>query len=120
MVNKVCVYMAGLRIMISEACPFLIGSLYNCVWKDHLKKEFARSKTYGHGDAVAALIYMVRNLVESNPIPATFQVPTLPGTEVVPPWVKNNLPQTPGKQAFNAVDRLRAKLKSVTHGPVRL
>ncbi len=120
MVNKVCVYMGGLRIIISEACPFLIGSLYNCVWKDHLKKEFARSKTYGHGDAVATLIYMVRNLVESNPIPRTFQVPTLPGTEVVPPWVLKNLPPDPAKKAFSAVDRLRAKLKSVTHGPVRL
>ena len=120
MVNKVCVYMAGIRIVISEACPFLIGSLYNCVWKDHLKKEFARSKTYGHGDAIATLIYMVRNLVESNPIPRTFQIPTLPGTEVVPPWVLKNLPPEPTKQAFAAVDRLRAKLKSVTHGPVRL
>ena len=120
MVNKVCVYMGGLRIVISEACPFLIGSLYNCVWKDHLKKEFARSKTYGHGDAVATLIYLVRNLVESNPIPRTFQIPTLPGTEVVPPWVLKNLPPDPAKKAFSAVDKLRAKLKSVTHGPVRL
>lgn len=120
MVNKVCVYMGGLRIMISEACPFLIGSLYNCVWKDHLKKEFARSKTYGHGDAVATLIYLVRNLVESNPIPRTFQIPTLPGTNIVPPWVLKNLPPEPSKQAFSAVEKLRAKLKSVTHGPVRL
>jgi hypothetical protein len=120
MVNKVCVYMGAARIKIADDCTFLIGSLYNCVWKDHLKKEFARSKTYGHGDAVAALIYKVRNLVESNPIPNTFQIPTLPGTDVVPPWVLKNLPPEPSKKAFNAVEKLRAKLKSVTHGPVRL
>lgn len=120
MVNKVCVYMAGIRIVISEECQFLIGSLYNCVWKDHLKKEFARSKTYGHGDAVATLIYLVRNLVESNPIPRTFQIPTLPGTDIIPPWTLKRLPPDPIKNAFSAVDRLRAKLKAVTHGPVRL
>lgn len=120
MVNKVCVYMGAQRIRISEACVFLIGSLYNCVWKDHLKKEFARSKTYGHGDAIAALIYLVRNLVESNPIPNTFRVPTLPGTNVIPPWTRKALPQDPSKKAFSAVERLRAKLRPSSHGPVKL
>lgn len=120
MVNKVSVYMGAQRIMVSEACPFLIGSLYNCVWKDHLKKEFARSKTFGHADAVATLIYMVRNLVESNPIPATFQIPTLPGTNVIPPWVRARLPQDPNKKAFGHVDKLRSKLKPVMKGPVNL
>ena len=120
MVNKVCVYMAGIRIVISEACPFLIGSLYNCVWKDHLKKEFARSKTYGHGDAIATLIYMVRNLVESNPIPPTFKVPTLPGTQVIPPWTMRILPKDPNKSAFSYADKLQKKLKPAIHGPVNL
>lgn len=120
MVNKVCVYMGGLRILISEACPFLIGSLYNCVWKDHLKKEFARSKTYGHGDAVATLIYLVRNLVESNPIPNTFQVPTLPGTNVIPPWTLAQLPKDPNKAAFSYADKLRKKMRPAIHGAVNL
>lgn len=120
MVNKVCVYMGAQRIRISEACVFLIGSLYNCVWKDHLKKEFARSKTFGHADAVAALIYMIRNLVESNPIPNTFRVPTLPGTNVIAPWTLKMLPPDPNMKAFGAVERLRSKLKPVTTGPVRL
>lgn len=120
MVNKVCVYMAGVRIVISEACQFLIGSLYNCVWKDHLKKEFARSKTYGHADAVATLIYLVRNLVESNPIPPTFQVPTLPGTNIIPPWTLKRLPQDPSKAAFSYADKLRKKLKPGIYGPVKL
>lgn len=120
MVNKVCVYMGAARIKIAEDLVFLIGSLYNCVWKDALKKEFARSKTYGHGDAIATLIYMVRNLVESNPIPNTFRVPTLPGTNVIPPWTLKALPQDPNKKAFSAVERLREKLKPVMHGPVRL
>jgi hypothetical protein len=120
MANKVNVYMEGVRIVISEDCPFLIGSLYNCVWKDHLKKEFARSKTYGHGDAIAALIYLVRNLVESNPIPNTFQIPTLPGTEVIPPWVMNRLPQDPNKAAFSYADKLRKKMRPAIHGAVKL
>lgn len=120
MVNKLCIYMGAIRIKISTACPFLIGSLYNCVWKDHNKKEFARSKTYGHGDAVATLIYMVRNLVESNPIPNTFRVPTLPGTQVIPPWVMKNLPPDPNRKAFQTIDKLRAKLKPAFGGPVKL
>jgi hypothetical protein len=120
MVNKVCVYMAGVRIVISEACPFLIGSLYNCVWKDHLKKEFARSKTYGHGDAIAALIYMVRNLVESNPIPNTFRIPTLPGTNVIPPWTLRLLPQDPNKKAFSHIRKLQDHMKAKLGQPVRL
>lgn len=120
MVNKVCVFMAGVRIVISQACPFLIGSLYNCVWKDHLKKEFARSKTYGHGDAIAALIYMVRNLVESNPIPASFRVPTLPGTEVIPPWVMRQLPKDPNQKAFGHLSKLQQHLKPQMGGPVKL
>jgi hypothetical protein len=120
MVNKVEVMMGAQRIMVSEECPFLIGSLYNCVWKDHLKKEFARSKTYGHGDAVATLMYMVRNLVESNPIPHTFQVPTLPGTNVIPPWTLRAMPQDPSKKAFGKIEQLRAKLRTHTAGPVKL
>jgi hypothetical protein len=120
MVNKVCVFMGALRIKVADDLLFLIGSLYNCVWKDHLKKEFARSKTYGHGDAIATLIYMVRNLVESNPIPNTFRVPTLPGTNVIPPWTLKILPPDPNKKAFSAVEKLRSKLKPVMNGPIRL
>lgn len=120
MVNKVCVFMGAARIKIADDLAFLIGSLYNCVWKDHLKKEFARSKTYGHGDAIATLIYMVRNLVESNPIPNTFRIPTLPGTNVIPPWTLKLLPPDPNKKAFSAVEKLRARLKPVMNGPVNL
>ena len=39
MVNKVSVYMGAARIKIADDLAFLIGSLYNCVWKDHLKKN---------------------------------------------------------------------------------
>ena len=120
MVNKVCIYMGAQRIMIAEDLIFLIGSLYNCVWKDHNKKEFARSKTYGHGDAVATLIYMVRNLVESNPIPNTFRVPTLPGTNVIPPWTLKALPPDPNRKAFETIDKLRSRLKPAFGGPVKL
>lgn len=120
MVNKLCVMVGAGRVKICEDLVFLIGSLYNCVWKDHTKKEFARSKTYGHGDAIAMLIYLVRNLVESNPIPNTFQIPTLPGTDVIPPWVMNRLPKDPNKAAFSYADKLRKKMRPAIHGAVKL
>lgn len=74
MVNKVKV-MANLgQIIVHPRCKQLSGSLKYGVW-DKNRRHFARSKTYGHFDALAALIYLVRNLNKaSNPIPQTFQV----------------------------------------------
>jgi hypothetical protein len=68
MVNKLNIFVDGNRVRVSSECPFTTGSLQNCQWDDD-RKQFKRSVIYGHADAVAALIYMVRNLVESNPIP---------------------------------------------------
>ncbi len=37
---------------------------------DENKKELARSKVYGHFDALMALVYLVRNIdTQTNPIP---------------------------------------------------
>jgi hypothetical protein len=72
MVNKVNVMVAAGRVRVSSDCPFLLGSLQNCQWDD-TKLEFKRSKAFGHADAIAALVYQVRNLVDSDPIPGNFR-----------------------------------------------
>lgn len=63
------------RLRVSPACIQLIGCLRNGVFtktkSGNRGKEFARSKTFGHYDAMAALIYLVRELDQTkNPLPA--------------------------------------------------
>lgn len=74
MVNELRILVGNGRIMINPRCTKTIGAIQYAVWDDH-RKEFARSKTYGHFDHLAALIYLVRNLDQTtNPIPATHNV----------------------------------------------
>jgi len=69
MVNKVRVWVQNDRIKVSENCPELIGCLENAIWKEN-RRDFDRSSVFGHFDALAALIYLVRNINENyNPIP---------------------------------------------------
>ncbi len=71
MVNELRLMVGQGRIIINPRCQQTIGCLKYGVW-DKNRKEFAQSKVYGHFDALAALIYTVRNLVKSiNPVPAT-------------------------------------------------
>ena len=71
MVNELRLMVNAGRVIIHPRCVRTIGSVQYAVWDDH-RKEFARSKTYGHFDHLAALIYLVRNLDQStNPIPET-------------------------------------------------
>lgn len=69
MVNAVRVWISQDRIEIDPSCRFLIDSIKFGVWNEN-RSEFARSKTLGHYDAVASLMYLVRNIDEqTNPIP---------------------------------------------------
>lgn len=69
MINEVRLMVQTGRIVVHPRCKQLIGCLKYGVW-DEKRKAFARSTTYGHFDALAALIYLVRNLaLNSNPIP---------------------------------------------------
>lgn len=71
MVNQVRLWVAGGRILVHPRCQHTIGGLKYGIW-DENRKEFDRSTVYGHFDALAALIYMVRNVnVHDNPVPAT-------------------------------------------------
>ena len=70
MVNKLRTWIKQGRIEIDEKCKTLLDSLNFGLWNEQ-RTEFARSATLGHYDALAALMYMVRNIDEAtNPIPA--------------------------------------------------
>ena len=70
MINEVRLLVGAGRIIVNPRCKQLVGCLKYGVW-DKNRKEFARSKSYGHFDMLAALVYLVRNLNQnSNPIPA--------------------------------------------------
>lgn len=62
------------RLLVDPSCLQLLGCLRNGVFTKtkagNRGKEFARSKAYGHYDAMAALIYLVRELDQTtNPLP---------------------------------------------------
>lgn len=69
MVNALRVWFGQKRIEIDESCKMLIDSLKFGIWNES-RTQFGRSKTLGHYDGVAALMYMVRNVDDAtNPIP---------------------------------------------------
>lgn len=71
MVNRVREWVKQGRIIINPRCKMLIGCLQYGIW-DAKRKEFARSKVYGHFDHFAALMYLlIHTPVSTNPIPAT-------------------------------------------------
>lgn len=71
MINETRMLIDQGRVEVDPKCEQLIGCLKYGVW-DSKKKAFARSSAYGHFDALAALVYLCRNLDKHcNPIPAT-------------------------------------------------
>lgn len=71
MVNRVREWVKAGRIIIHPKCKMLLGCMRYGVW-DKNRKEFARSKVYGHFDHFAALMYLlIHTPSHSNPIPAT-------------------------------------------------
>lgn len=74
MVNQTRMFVANQRLRVSPKCKNLIGCLKAGIWKQS-RKEFDRVAGLGHVDALAALIYMIRNLDEqTNPVPATYMM----------------------------------------------
>lgn len=75
MVNELRLWVQAGRIQIHPKCEQLIGCLKYGVYQDVKRNEFGRSKNYGHYDALAALIYLVRNIDQhTNPIPIDYGV----------------------------------------------
>ncbi len=72
MINLCREFVKDGRIIVDSKCVELIGCLRNGVWDKH-KRELARSKVYGHFDALMSLVYLVRNVdTGTNPIPKFF------------------------------------------------
>jgi hypothetical protein len=69
MINMTREWVNDDRIVVAPTCKELLGCLRNALW-DKNKKELARSKVYGHFDALMALVYLVRNIdTQTNPVP---------------------------------------------------
>lgn len=68
-VNNLRMMIAKGQIIISPKCVNLIAHLKHGSW-NKAKDKFARSGEYGHFDALAALVYLARNIQQfKNPIP---------------------------------------------------
>jgi len=72
MVNDVRMLVGSGQLEVSPRCKMLLGCLRYGLW-DTKRKEFSRSKVYGHFDHLAALIYLIRNIARhTNPVPVEF------------------------------------------------
>lgn len=70
MVNEVRLWVDSGRLVIDPCCTELLGCLKYGVYQDDKRKEFGRSKVYGHYDMLASLVYLIRNVDQhTNPIP---------------------------------------------------
>ena len=98
MVNTVKILVRGGGVIIHPNCLQTKGSLKYGVW-DKNREKFAHSKVYGHFDALAALIYGVRNLnTWDNPIPHDYGFDR--GNQVVFPFVNGSTNVKALKNAF--------------------
>lgn len=98
MVNAVKIQVRSGGIIVHPRCKQMKGSLKYGVW-DKNKQQFAHSNIYGHFDALAALIYGVRNLNKStNPIPHDFQVDN--SNQILFPYGKDTVGVKTLKSAF--------------------
>lgn len=74
MVNTVKIMVRSGGITVHPRCKQMRGCLKYGVW-DKNRDKFGRSNIFGHYDALASLIYMVRSLNKTtNPIPNDFQL----------------------------------------------
>jgi len=69
MINQVRIWVGQGKIIVDPKCEQLIGCLRYGVWND-ARTQFDRSIKYGHYDALASVMYLVRNCdTKTNPIP---------------------------------------------------
>lgn len=68
MINAVRILIIQERLEIDHSCTVLIDSIKFGFWTES-RRDWGRSSVLGHFDALAALMYLVRNLdLEDNPI----------------------------------------------------
>lgn len=74
MVNATKILVSQSALIVHPHCKQVIGCLKYGVWDKH-RKAFDHSKVFGHFDALAAVIYGVRNLDQiTNPIPPGYML----------------------------------------------
>lgn len=72
MVNNIRLWVGSGKLVVSPKCSQLIGCLKYGVWKDN-RLDWEESAVYGHFDALAALMYLLRYIdTATNPIPANY------------------------------------------------
>ncbi len=72
MINLTREWVKDGKIKVSQNCQELLGCLRNAIW-DKKREKLAKSKVYGHFDALMALVYLVRNVdTATNPVPKYF------------------------------------------------
>ena len=89
MVGKVRDWIYADRIRFWKPAEFALKSAATAHW-DKNRSGFAKSKTFGHYDHLAALIYLIRNLdVTTNPIPPVLNFN--PETQFMSPQTQQQL-----------------------------
>lgn len=101
MINKVRMWVKDGRVLIHPRCENLLACLKHGIWKDkdHIGKEFIRTEALGHLDALAALVYLVRNCDESNPLPAGW------GLDAAKQFIPPHLLAQPKSQTAKAIEQ---------------
>ena len=75
MVNEVRIWVGAGRVEVHPRCEILIDTLRYGLW-DEDRKDWEESDRLGHFDALAALMYLIRNVdSRTNPIPIDFGKP---------------------------------------------
>lgn len=110
MVNQARLFVGAGRVLVNPRCKELIGCLRYGIWNEKRKdfkllpEESDAFKVYGHFDALAAFIYLVRNVnTTENPIPGDFKM-THDNFHIPPDTLKK-----PGEEALMRALRPRAR-----------
>lgn len=77
MINDVRVWVSSKKVFVHSRCKQLLGCLAFGVWNKR-RTDFDETAAYGHFDALAALMYLIRNIKADsavNPIPADYGKP---------------------------------------------
>lgn len=90
MVNDLRIRVKTGGLEVHPDCKMLLGCLkYGIYNQKKIKREFARSKVYGHYDHLASLIYLNRNLeTHINPVPALHNMH----------WTSHHIPEGYGQK----------------------
>ena len=103
-VNALRLLVKDEKIQIDPSCVTLVRQLKTAVWRDN-RREFERTKSEGHFDAVDALIYMVRNANRhENPYPSLPEGVT-PQTH----WISPRRPEQQSEEARAFGEALRRR-----------